>query len=563
MAVNKVVYGNDTLIDITDTTATASDVSNGKYFYAADGTKTAGTASGTSSGRLTEEEYQEATDDVDNILNGVTVPSGTLAISENGIYDVTNYLSANVNVSQSGGTSISESDVNFYDYDGTLIDSYTSSEFLALTVLPSNPTHSGLTAQGWNWSLSDAKTYVNTYGKLNIGQMYVTDDGKTRIYIHLEEGRLEPYLGFAVNGSVLVDWGDGNTETVTGNSTSTVIYTQHTYSSAGDYVIKLSSSNIIYLLGSSTLGSCVLTKNSSTLNENIVYQNSIRKVELGTNVTSLGGYAFYNCSSLSGITIPSSVTSIEQYTFAYCYSLKNIIIPSEMTSISQYTFYFCFSLTNVVIPNSVTSIGVRTFYYCYSLTSIIIPSGVTSIGLYTFCNCYSLTSIIIPSGVTSIGTYAFQGCYSLSSITIPSGITSIGNNTFNGCYSLSSVIIPSGVTSIGNNAFNGCCSLSSIIIPNSVTSIGTYAFYHCYPLSSVTIPSGVTSIETYVFNGCSGMKKCDFSAYTTIPTLSNTNAFTGISSDCQIVVPDSLYEDWIIATNWSNYASYIVKASEA
>lgn len=60
--------------------------------------------------------------------------------------------------------------------------------------MPANPTHEGLTAQGWNWSLIDAKNYVNKYGKLNIGQMYITSDGKTRLYITLSEGRTSPIL---------------------------------------------------------------------------------------------------------------------------------------------------------------------------------------------------------------------------------------------------------------------------------------------------------------------------------------------------------------------------------
>lgn len=55
MAVNKVVYGGNTLIDITDTTATASDVFAGKKFYGANGSAITGTATGIPSGGAANE----------------------------------------------------------------------------------------------------------------------------------------------------------------------------------------------------------------------------------------------------------------------------------------------------------------------------------------------------------------------------------------------------------------------------------------------------------------------------------------------------------------------------
>ncbi len=219
---------------------------------------------------------------------------------------------------------------------------------------------------------------------------------------------------------------------------------------------------------------------------------------------------------------------------------------------------YCNMLQEVYIGDGVTSIGTSAFDNCYSLASITIPDGVTSIGNYAFYYCYSLASITIPDGVTSIGDGAFYGCYSLASVTIPDGVTSIGTNTFYNCYSLASITIPDGVTSISNNTFYNCYSLASITIPDGVTSIGNNTFYNCYSLASITIPDGVTSIGNYAFRYCYGMRYYDFSACTAVPTLSNTNAFSNIPSDCQMLIPTALYDEWSTATNWATYASKMV-----
>ena len=397
-------------------------------------------------------------------------------------------------------------EVNFLDYDGTILYSYTAAKFAALSSMPANPTHDGLTAQGWNWSLANAKAYVAKYGNLNIGQMYITDDGKTRIYIHLEEGRTSPVLSVCPNGTVDIDWGDGTThDTLTGSDTSTAVYTSaHSYAAPGDYVIQLT---VTGSMGFGSNGPLIYASKSD--NRDYVYKNAIQKVELGSGVTSIGNYAFNECYSLSSITIPDSVTSI----------------------------------------------GAGAFGSCGSLSSITIPNGVTSIGAGAFGSCYSLSSITIPDGVTSIGAGAFSACGSLSSITIPNGVTSIGEAAFGSCYSLSSITIPDGVTSIGEVAFSACYSLSSITIPDGVTSIGNYAFNECYSLSSITIPDSVTSIGEGAFGACYGLAHIYFLP-TTPPSVSSSNAFSNIPTDCVIHVPVGSLSAYTSATNYPSSSTY-------
>ena len=120
-------------------------------------------------------------------------------------------------------------------------------------------------------------------------------------------------------------------------------------------------------------------------------------------------------------------------------AVKETVVPDYVTSIGDFAFKDCSGLTSITISDSVTSIGDGAFYGCSGLTSITIPDSVTSIGYSAFCNCSSLTSITIPDGVTSIGSYAFSRCSSLTSITIPDSVTSIGDYAFYNCSGLTSI----------------------------------------------------------------------------------------------------------------------------
>ena len=146
-------------------------------------------------------------------------------------------------------------------------------------------------------------------------------------------------------------------------------------------------------------------------------------------------------------------------------SATEVVIPSmyeekKVTSIGDYAFQNCSKLTSIEIPDSVTSIGVGVFRNCSKLISIVIPDSVTSIGYGSFEGCSKLISIVIPDSVTSIGSSMFYNCSSLTSIEIPNSVTSIGGAAFYKCSSLTEIVIPNSVSSIGKNAFSGCSSLT-------------------------------------------------------------------------------------------------------
>ena len=281
---------------------------------------------------------------------------------------------------------------------------------------------------------------------------------------------------------------------------------------------------------------------------------TIPEVLDGVRVTSIGDAAFYECSRLTGVTIPDRVTSIGANPFRYCEKLFDVYvspehpalatidgvlfskadkrlvwypmtktdqtytIPQGIAVIGDYAFYYCRNLTGVTIPDSVTSIGDSAFGDCSRLTGVTIPDSVTNIGVNPFRDCEKLSDVYVSpdhSALATIDGVLFSKAdkrlvwYPMTKIdetyTIPQGIALIGDFAFYGCHSLTGVTIPDGATSIGDSAFEWCSCLTGVTIPDSVTSIGDFAFRSCSSLMGVTIPSSVTSIGDRTFYKCSSL----------------------------------------------------------
>lgn len=90
-----------------------------------------------------------------------------------------------------------------------------------------------------------------------------------------------------------------------------------------------------------------------------------------------------------------------------------------MTSIGAYAFAECTALKDVNTPNTTKNIITNAFRNCGSVnaSALVLPSALTSLGSNAFYGCHGLKSLSIPSGLSAMSDYAFAGCYNLSSIT--------------------------------------------------------------------------------------------------------------------------------------------------
>lgn len=386
-----------------------------------------------------------------------------------------------------------ESDINFWDYDGTLLYSWTLAELATKTELPPLPSHDGLICQGWNWTLQDIK---DAGRELDIGALYITDDGKTRLYVDVDT---ETWDDFVLNywqstrNATTVDWGDGTTPE-TKNADSYIEH-RHVYAASGSYVITMSvkegttmslgrDGHMLIANGETDSGRCAM----------------LRRVEVGARAVATDPGCFRICSRLESISLPQTTKVYAVRTFEMCTQLR-VLIATDMDEIRQ------------------------SFYNCSNLRAISTPKGTTQ------SNDYAIAYTAVRQ--INFDMTAANQAQALERVHIKAVNGQVGD--FSGCRSLLEATIPADATTFVAAAFLGDNALRRVTCLGDIASIPAQAFQRCYPLRFV-----------------------DLTHCTAVPTLANVNAFAQTHAQLEIRVPASLVDAWKAATNWSSLADHIV-----
>lgn len=429
-------------------------------------------------------------------------------------------VSVNVDVPPSVGetTSVSPKDVNFYDYDGTLLYSYTWNQAKALTELPPLPTQKGLICQEWNYTLEDIK---EQNGKADVGATYITDDGKTRIYITVNQPSTIPlYYSQTVSHGVIIDWGDGS-EMESRADRNTVGFIEHAFEK-GDYIITLD-----------VIDSCLLSLGKSSDSYNLFNQSNNNNYNEGLGATR----RFCITAFFSGKNIKLSPGVFYRQQKMKVISLsKDLQLSYSSWSSSVY------------------------FGQCYNLDAIIFPRGTTCIPSYATSNAISLKLVSIPNTVTTILDCAFQYCPQLTSICFPASTNSI-DQPFSSpsitCENTTRRSIHIANKQISSVNYLFCSSLiESCAVPDNITS-AVGAWEGCYYLYKISLPPSLLTLNN-TFKSCYQLTEIDFSRHESIPTLSSTTTFDQSPPDREIIVPANLYSQWKKETNWDVISNFIV-----
>ena len=395
---------------------------------------------------------------------------------------------------------VADKDVNFFDFYGRTIYSYTLDEIQSLTELPPAPPIDGAAFVEWSWSLEELK---QEHDLMEVGPIYRNKNDSIDIVI--DATLLKKFsLCYKIGGSATVNWGDSTSTTITGSEgvwTNILAYADHEYSEYGIYTISISGNGMLY--GPYSLnGDNISIINSPEHTVTDAYRKMVKRIVFPQNkkLYSAVGYSRFdvflnnlNAEIISGGYVDNFYKNKIQKIACLPSSKEN-----DLGALAGTNGNYC-------RDSSVHRVSLRKG-----------PSAISGYGVYSPFSESAVEKIIVPSSINQIGG-AMRNAKQLKFVQFnATGDVTLGN---------------------GNSAtatFEGSSLLQKVIFRGNVLQVPPKAFY-----------------------GCSSIGIIDMSQCTSVPELQNIDAFAGCPSTMRIMVPQELYSEWISATNWSTYASYI------
>lgn len=236
---------------------------------------------------------------------------------------------------------------------------------------------------------------------------------------------------------------------------------------------------------------------------------TLASVTIPETVTSIGESAFRDTAWLTAKRNENPLVIVNHILIDGAACSGDVVFPdgAAVTRINDQAFYNNSTMTGITLPDTVAFIGNQAFMSCTALKSITIPDSVTETGSSLFYNCSELEDVTLSDSLTKLESGLFTGCSKLSSVKLPARLTKIPAGLFQNCENLKDITIPETVEVIDALAFMNCTGLESIILPKNLARIERYAFRSCTALKSAVFlnPDTVINGNQPSFSMCSNV----------------------------------------------------------
>lgn len=334
--------------------------------------------------------------------------------------------------------------------------------------------------------------------------------------------------------------------------------------------------------------------------------SSLRHVDFGENITSIGDSAFFDCLQLQEIRIGDSVKAVGKYAFVHCYSVRSIYIGKNVESIGEYAFALLASYPwtaahEGILPMKKIEWNVKKnpFFsngwnhslalrpengglnaYFVVLDSLVLGDDVEEIpenflNIQPHRGIKEIKTIVVGKNICSFGANAFycddepnKEYYFYMGINkvLFNGNTGdwlkirfanahsnpiyLAHNLYIADTLLTSLNVADTIEQVNPYAFDGCETLKRVRFSSKLKSIGDYSFRNCANLEEVRLPSSLLSIGESAFEGSNKIQ--NVYTYTVEPISINQHTFSCWTTAMLNVPHTSRFIYWY-NTQWSQF----------